>query len=138
MSALDTAKEIVRMANTAGLTKDVIDLLEKKSALLKEQVATLENENTHLKLENARLQQQLQHLQPVSHGLPEEQLAVLRVLESRERNWKPEEVAVTLKADVQRTHYLLTKLRKEKYIYEVPTGFQIADKGREAMHESLS
>jgi regulator of replication initiation timing len=137
MSALDTAKEIVRMANTAGLTKDVIDLLEKKSALLKEQVGMLENENTQLKLDNANLRQQLHRLQPVAHGLPDEQLAVLKVLESHERNWKPEEVATTLGIDVHRTHFLLTKLSKEKCSREFLTGFQITDKGREALHEPL-
>ena len=64
MSALDTAKEIVRIGSTAGLSKDVIDLLEKKSALLTEQVSALERENTRLTTEVAQLRQQLQQLQP--------------------------------------------------------------------------
>jgi len=46
MSAIDTAKEIGRIASTATLGKDVIDLFEKKVALLAEQVTTLETENT--------------------------------------------------------------------------------------------
>ncbi len=49
MSAIDTAKEIVRITSTAGLSKDVIDLLEKKNLLLTEQVTTLETEITSLK-----------------------------------------------------------------------------------------
>jgi hypothetical protein len=40
MSALDTVKELGRMATTATLTKDVIDLFDKKVALLTEQVTT--------------------------------------------------------------------------------------------------
>ena len=65
MSAMDTAKEIVRIGATAGLSKDVIDLQEKKLALLAEQLATLERENADLKAENANLRRQLQHAQPV-------------------------------------------------------------------------
>jgi hypothetical protein len=37
MSAMDTAKEIARIASTASLGKDVIELLEKKVGLLAEQ-----------------------------------------------------------------------------------------------------
>ena len=58
MSALDTAKEIIRIGSTAGISKDVIDLLEKKSALLEEQIAALERENSQLKTENAKFRAQ--------------------------------------------------------------------------------
>jgi hypothetical protein len=58
MSAIDTAKEIARIASTATLGKDVIDLLEKKVTLLAEQVTTLETENTNLKQKVANLEQQ--------------------------------------------------------------------------------
>lgn len=64
MSALDTAKEFVRIGSTAGLSKDVVDLLEKKAALLTEQVATLERENAQLKSENGKLRAQLQASAP--------------------------------------------------------------------------
>ncbi len=57
MSAIDTAKEIVRITSTAGLSKDVIDLLEKKVSLLTEQVTTLEREKTDLKKKIADLEQ---------------------------------------------------------------------------------
>ena len=49
MSAIDTAKEIARIASTASLGKDVIELLEKKVGLLAEQITTLETENANLK-----------------------------------------------------------------------------------------
>jgi predicted RNA-binding Zn-ribbon protein involved in translation (DUF1610 family) len=71
MSATDTAKDVIRIATTAGLSKDVIDLLEKKSALLTEQVMTLERENTQLKLEVAQLRAQLKNSQPVTGSFRE-------------------------------------------------------------------
>jgi predicted nuclease with TOPRIM domain len=55
MSAIETAKEIVRISSTAGLSKDVIDLLDKKNSLLTEQVTTLETENANLKKKLAEL-----------------------------------------------------------------------------------
>jgi DNA-binding MarR family transcriptional regulator len=58
MSAMDTAKEIARIASTASLGKDVIELLEKKVSLLAEQVTTLETENANLKQKVANLDQQ--------------------------------------------------------------------------------
>src|SRR5437868_2086557 len=71
MSALDTVKELGRMATTATLTKDVIDLFSKKVALLEKQVATLEQENAALKTEKSNfekkvteLEQQLGRLRP--------------------------------------------------------------------------
>jgi len=65
MGSLDTAKEIVRLSSTAGHSKDVIDLLEKKASLLAEQVASLESENARLKAELAQVGQQLQHASAV-------------------------------------------------------------------------
>src|ERR1039458_8201972 len=71
MGATDTIKEFARIATTAGLTKDVIDLLDKKAVLLAEQVATLEQENTtllrenrNLAFENQQLKAQLQNARP--------------------------------------------------------------------------
>src|SRR5437764_13620478 len=64
MSAIDTAKEIARIASTATLGKDVIDLLEKKVTLLRDQVTTLETQNTDLKRKVANLGQQLAGVPP--------------------------------------------------------------------------
>jgi len=64
MSAIDTAKEIARIASTASLGKDVIDLFEKKVALLAEQVTTLETENADLTQKAANLEQQLAGVPP--------------------------------------------------------------------------
>lgn len=71
MSALDTAKDIARIASTAGLGKDVIDLLEKKAALLTEEIASLRAKVSRLETENTDLRQQLQRAQPQSDGFVE-------------------------------------------------------------------
>jgi hypothetical protein len=72
LSALDTTKEILRITSSAGLSKDVIDLLPAKVSLLAEQIVLLEKENTllrtkasHFESENIQLRQQLQNSQPV-------------------------------------------------------------------------
>lgn len=74
MSALDTAKEIVRMGTTAGLSKDVIDLLEKKVGLLVDENTTLSTKVSKLEIENAQLRAKLEYAQPA--GL-EESMGVL-------------------------------------------------------------
>ena len=71
MNAADTVKDVVRIATTAGLSKDVIDLLQAKADLLAEQNTTLEQENTtllrenrNLHLVNADLKKQLENAHP--------------------------------------------------------------------------
>ena len=64
MSAIDTAKEIARIASTASLGKDIIDLLEKKVGLLAEQITTLETENANLKQKVANFDQQFAGARP--------------------------------------------------------------------------
>jgi regulator of replication initiation timing len=72
MSAIDTAKDVVRIASTAGLAKDVIDLMEKKIALLTGEIDDLTLKNTALSkrtsslvIENSQLRAQLGNPQPV-------------------------------------------------------------------------
>jgi chromosome segregation ATPase len=71
MSALDTAKELGRMAATATLSKDAIGLFEKKVALLTEQVAALETENAELKNEAGNLEKELTSLRQKEGRLEE-------------------------------------------------------------------
>lgn len=71
MSAIDTAKEIARIASTASLGKDVIELLEKKVGLLAEQITTLETENVKLKQKVANLDQQFAGARPKSELHPD-------------------------------------------------------------------
>lgn len=87
MSALDTVKELGRMATTATLSKDVIDLFSQKVALLEKQVATLEQENAALKSEKTNLEkkvvdleQELARLSPKSDRLEEGAEKLLQLL----------------------------------------------------------
>ena len=63
MSAIDTAKEIARIAVTAGLSSEIIGLLEKKGVLLTEQVAVLEREKFELTAENTNLKKKVKDLE---------------------------------------------------------------------------
>lgn len=65
MSAYELAKDAARLAGTATLSKDVVDLLHAKLSLLADQVALLEKENANLKAENKNLHAELQHIKPV-------------------------------------------------------------------------
>jgi hypothetical protein len=65
MSAFEIAKEIVRITSTAGLSKEVIGLLEKKLAILTGEVADLTTKVSKLEMENGQLRAQLHDLQPV-------------------------------------------------------------------------
>jgi FtsZ-binding cell division protein ZapB len=71
MSAFDTAKEIVRIGSAAGLSKDVVDLLEKKVALLTGELSDARRKIASLEAEAAQLRQQLQRAQPQSDGFVE-------------------------------------------------------------------
>jgi hypothetical protein len=66
MSATDTAKEIIRIGSTAGLSKDVIDLMEKKLALLTSENAELKTKVSAFEIEVRQLRRQLEDFQPVS------------------------------------------------------------------------
>ena len=84
MSAIDTAKEIARIAVTSGLSSEIIELLEKKGVLLTEQVAVLERENRQVKAKVKELEQQLADLGPASGGLDKVSLDFLKLLFERD------------------------------------------------------
>lgn len=63
MSAIDTVKDAFRIASQAGLSQDVIDLLDKKVALLNQQIATIEKDNAALASQNAELTRENRELQ---------------------------------------------------------------------------
>jgi hypothetical protein len=71
MSATDTAKEVIRIASTAGLSKDVIDLMDKKLALLTSENAELKTKVSAFEIEVRQLRSQLAYSQPVGGGLVE-------------------------------------------------------------------
>jgi hypothetical protein len=68
MGASETAKEVMRIASTAGISKDVIDLMEKKLTLLAGEVVDLTAKNavlatkiSKLEIENGQLRAQMKH-----------------------------------------------------------------------------
>jgi hypothetical protein len=71
MNPAEIVKEVVRIADTHGLSKDVIDLLKEKIALLAEQITSLtenlalsESENLNLKQKVYDLEQEIDRLRP--------------------------------------------------------------------------
>jgi len=65
MSATDTAKEIIRMASTAGLSKDVIDLMTTKMDFLTSENTELKTKVGALEIEVRQLRGQLANSQPI-------------------------------------------------------------------------
>src|SRR5438046_468469 len=95
MSAIDTAKEIARIASTASLGKDVIELLEKKVGLLAEQITTLETENAKLKQKVANLDQQFAGARPKSELHPDA-IRLLKLLFEHDKGLTVSQVAGSL------------------------------------------
>ena len=69
MNPIAITKETMRLASTHGLSKDVIDLMEKKLALLTDEMASLADENKTLKTENMNLNYKLGELQKKSSSV---------------------------------------------------------------------
>ena len=85
MSLTSSAKEIIRTASTAGLGKDVIDLLTTKVTLLDEQLietrSSLDQASikiSELIAENKSLRQQLDNLDDTAQGLKEDEHKILK------------------------------------------------------------
>src|SRR5881392_3918585 len=95
MSAIDTAKEIARIASTASLGKDVIELLEKKVGLLAEQITTLETENANLKQKGANLDQQFAGARPKSELHPDA-IRLLKLLFEHDKGLTISQIAGSL------------------------------------------
>jgi DNA-binding transcriptional ArsR family regulator len=93
MGPQDIAKEAIRIATTAGLSKDVIDLLKEKIGLLTEQVTTLETENTNLKQKVANLEQEIEHIRPKQGGLGEDSERILKLLFDHGQSLSIEQIA---------------------------------------------
>jgi regulator of replication initiation timing len=128
MGATDTIREFARIATTAGLTKDVIDLMEKKATLLAEQVATLERdnaalsqentallrENRNFNLENDNLKIQLQNMGQKGSEFAKETLQILKYFFDKGANCSDPEIArkfqMALSVAAYHTDILLRKI----------------------------
>ena len=79
-------KDAIRLVSTAGLGKDVIDLLTAKLEILrdelsatKELLSDAKSENADLKIENAELKKQIQNFIPRSEMLEHETHSILEL-----------------------------------------------------------
>jgi len=115
MSATDIAKEIIRIANTATLGKDVIDLLKEKVALLTEEIDTLRSKVSSLEVENADLKARLQSLQP-GDALPKETADVLQFFFDQGRELSIEQVAQRFQFQMSVAEYHFDVLRKRRFV----------------------
>jgi hypothetical protein len=123
MSAGDIAKDVVRLASTHGLSKDVIDLLEKKVSLLVDENAKLSTQVSRLEIENAQLRQQLQHFQPAG-GIPKQTDDVLQFFFDHGDDLSVEEIAQKFQFQMSVAEYHFDLLRKRAFVHQTRMGFQ--------------
>jgi len=123
MSAIDTAKEIARIAVTAGLSSEIIELLEKKGVLLTEQVAVLERENAQLKAKVKELEQKLADLSPTPGGLDKVSLDFLKLLFERD-DLSTETIATSLGISKGMAQYHCDLLSEAEMIQQTRIGYE--------------
>ena len=121
MSAIDTAKEIARITVTSGLSKDIIELLEKKVSLLTEQVTTLEAENANLKKKVDNLEKQLAGLKSQPGVLDEISFKFLKLLFAHDE-LSIEDVAASLGISKGMTEYHRDLLSQANMIHQTRVG----------------
>lgn len=123
MGAYEMAKDAARLASTATLGKDVIDLLNAKLALLAEQAKTLEAENGTLKAENANLKAQLQHLQPKPSGLEDDTVKILKLFFDRAEDLNAPFIAQQFQMKPSVVDYHIDLLLQKRFIRQSRVGF---------------
>jgi hypothetical protein len=150
MGAAETVRDLVRFATTAGLSKDVIDLLENKASLLAEQVSALENENTKLVRENRSLTMENQQLithfqsaQPKEQEIDAKTQEILKFLFRQNGQVAVSELARHFNLKVNVAKYHLEKLVENQYVMcpgfvmggGGPLGYSITGEGRKFIME---
>jgi regulator of replication initiation timing len=157
MGATETIKEIVRTASTAGLAKDVIDLLQAKTTLIAEQVTALEKdnaalaqenttllrENRNLKLENENLQKQLQNSRPKDDEVSQKTKDILIYFFKRAKDVSDGEIANRFQMELSMASYHTDILLKKRFIEQFTIGYEaggatygLTDKGRKYVVEN--
>jgi hypothetical protein len=131
MGAQDIAKDAIRIATTAGLSKDVIDLLKEKVALLTEQIETLETEKANLKQKVADLGQELERLRPKGGGLEEGAEKFLKLLFDHRQPLSLPQIASGIGALIGTAEYHRDKL----WELDMITSAGIAEQDYELMPE---
>ena len=126
MSATDTIREFARIAATAGLTKDEIDLMENKATLLVEQIATLERdkaalsqENTALLRENGNLKLEIDNLKNQLQSVrSNETLRIFKYIFEKGKQFSEPEIAKHFQITVSAAAYHIDSLLREKLIQQ--------------------
>jgi FtsZ-binding cell division protein ZapB len=143
MSAYDIAKDLSKIAATANLGKDVIDLLEKKLTLLTEEMSSLQNENLSLREHNENLKKENDDLSKRIHSLTsdefptEEQKKILWNLAKLDTWLTSSDIAGLASISKTKADYYLGSLEKRRwvsathYYTEQQSQYHIADPGRE-------
>ena len=128
------------MTVTSGLSKEIIELLEKKIVLLTEQVTTLVTENADLKNQVGNLEQELTRLRPTD-GLKPDTVRVLKLIFDNQA-LTISQIAGALKMSVGMAQYHIDILNKAK-MAALPafrsvnreTPYQLLSAGREYLVE---
>lgn len=146
----DITKSIVRWAGTAGLSKDVIDLLEKKLQLLADQLAIVskkllvaEDDKRKLQSENEALIKKLGDLQPVE-ALGEQTIAILQFFFDEATDLTAEDVGSRFQLHKSLSDYHFDLLLKRNFIRQTfaiaascSGAYAITDKGRSFIVNSI-
>jgi regulator of replication initiation timing len=128
MSATEIAKEAIRIASTAGLSKDVIDLLKEKITILDEKGQVLTQENNTLKAENYDLRKRLEVLeQDTTHAQQPEDFDditdnILKMLFDHPDGISMEWLSSHLGVEEGVVHYQFDLLFREKFARQLTIG----------------
>jgi chromosome segregation ATPase len=127
MSVAETAKEVVRLASTAGLAKDVIDLMEKKLALITGELDEATRKNTlleqrisQLASENNQLRNKVSASQPQAPSQPqisEGEIKMIKLLVASKGQAIVEEMANPLGVSSVEAEYIFDKLKGREFVF---------------------
>ena len=141
MRATRQAKEVVPTATTAGVSVDVISLLEKKASALADRVAALEEENSalfrqnhSLVTENQSLKQRLQQTNPEACQLDQVSEDILKFLFSSPRAFTATQICHKFQLSMKVGWGHIDLLCAKDFIlagsFEAGIGYRVTGRGR--------
>jgi hypothetical protein len=133
MNALETAKDVVRIARTAGLKKESLDVLELKLSLITEQMTALEGQNTSLKEENEKLKIQVKCLEPQPEEISPDTVGILKFFFEQARDVSTGEITAAVSWKQSVVDYHIDVLLKKRFIRETTLGMKTAFGSSETM-----
>jgi hypothetical protein len=139
--ASNLAKEALRLVTTAGLSKDVIDLLEKKLSLIGDELAQVTARSQKFERENAELKEHLQTLLSRHDSLDDTTEKVLRLFFESSRDLSVPAVARATGQKEGVAHYhvdvlcergFVRRIRPEIIVHDsvTPAAFGLTKEGR--------